>query len=712
MSPEQAKGKAVDRSADLWAFGALLYEMLTGTAAFTGETVTDVLAAIVMRDPDWSALPNDTPPGVARLLRRCLERDRRRRLADAGEARFLIEEALAAPAVVAAVGDGSRRPSLAMTLLPWALAAVLPVALVTLAWPRPTAPGAVMTHLSIEIPPRAVVSTVLRPAIAISPDGRSVVFVATLNGVDRLFVRTGDRFDARLLDGTEGASNPAMSPDGRWVAFVSGTQLYKMPIGGGPRIELAAVNNPRGVHWDAAGAILVTPRMVGGVVRVPSGGGAGEIVSTPVEGQERTHRWASTLPGGKAIIFTVGDFNNPDSYVGARIDALVLATGERKTLIPGAEMARYSPSGHLVFARAGALFAVAFDPDTLAVGDVTEAVLQGVSGDTSTGAVHFDISASGTLAYIPAGAEQALMRLAWVEKTGRINFLGVPPGAYSDPAVSPEGKRVAITVIAGGGRDISIFDADRGTFTRITFGGMSFTPAWSRDGRWIYYATLEPDDASATISRRVADGSREAETLVTLGHRLFLNAITADGLTALFDYSHAGTGGGSDIGVISLQSDAKARPFVSGRGDEYSARISPDGRWVAYESTESSRPEIYVRPADMTSSGRWPVSAAGGREPKWSRDGRMLYFRYGTELFAAPIDSGPGFQSRPPSRVLTDIYDLRNETAPRHGRSLVYDVHPDGRFMMIRPVDDYLVSNAIRLNLAWGDELRKIGSRR
>ncbi|HUF23517.1 MAG TPA: protein kinase [Vicinamibacterales bacterium] len=706
MSPEQARGKTVDRSADLWAFGALLYELLTGKAAFEGETVTDVLAAIVTRDPDWSALPADTPPGVVRLLRRCLNRDRRGRLADAGEARFQIEEALAAPAAGTGVDDSARRPSRAMALAPWGVAAVLAIALIAALWPRPAAPRPAMTHVSIEAPPRAVVSTVLRPSLSISSDGNAIAFIATSSGVDRLYVRAGDQFEARLLDGTEGASNPAISPDGRWVAFSTASKVYKIPVTGGAKIEIATVNDPRGVSWDTDAALLITPNWVGGIVRVPANGGASSVVTSPVTEKERTHRWPQALPGGKAVLFTVGDFDNPDNYFNARIDLHVIATGERKTLINGAEMARYSPTGHLVYGRDGSLFAVPFDAQRLEVGAASERLIQGVSGDNTSGAVHFDLSPAGTLAYVASGGNQTSTRLAWVDRTGRVEYLDVPAGAYADPAISPDGRRVAVSVIAGGGRDIWIYSLERRTFTRATFGGQNATPLWSADGAWIYYVSLDPSGSSATIWRRAADGSRDAESLVNLPHLLYLNSISRDGRVAFFDHSHAATRE-SDIGYVALEKEAAERPLISTPAPEYLGMLSPDGRWIAYESHESSRAETYVRPADPAASGRWQVSTTGGREPKWSRDGRTLYYRFDNLLLAVDVDAaGAGFQSGVPRQVLTNVYD------PRFATGLAYDVHPDGRFIMIRRADEESVSNTIRLIVNWFDELKRIGSGR
>lgn len=464
------------------------------------------------------------------------------------------------------------------------------------------------------------------------------------------------------------------------------------------------MGDSRGLSWDVDDAILITPHSVGGIIKVPTGGGGRtEVLTTPVSGKERTHRWPQMLPGGRAVMFTVGDFNNPDNYHSARIDVQILATGDRRTVLQGAEMARYAASGHLIFARAGALFSVPFDANSLVAGDTPQGVLQGLAGDSTTGAVHFDISPGGALAYISAGGEQGLTRPAWVDRTGRVEFLDVSAGVYTDPSVSPDGRRIALSVIAGGGRDIWIYHVDRKTFTPATFGGQNITPLWSADGNWIYFASIGSSAASSTIWRRLADGSRDAEPVVSLPHRLNLNALSRDGRSVYFDHSHAATKA-SDIGLVPLVKDAQPTPIIATNAEEAASRLSPDGRWLAYESNESSRPQIYVRPAAPGASGRWQVSTTGGIEPKWSRDGRSLYYRFNNRLYSAAVESTPAFENGRPVEMLSIAYDPRVETG------VAYDVHPDGRFVMIRPAEGDAVSDSVRIIMNAFDEIRKIGS--
>ena len=336
MAPEQARGQAVDRRADLWAFGVVLYEMLTGRTAFAGATVTDVLAAVVTRDPDWTALPPDTPPAIVRLLRRCLDRDRHRRLADAGEARYQIEEARSTPPAI--VPGRAPRPS-RLAWLPWALAAVMLLTSLALLWRVSRPADRTVVRFVVQPPDKTALNLILRPALALSPDGRTIVFVGGPVGASRLFIRREDEFEAHALAGTDGASEPVFSPDGQWVAFFANNELKRMPIAEGPVVTLASRGNePKGLSWDVDGTITYTPESTGPVFQIPALGGTPRAVSALKAG-ERTHRWPQMLPDGKAVLFTVGTVASPDNYDGANVEAVVLATGERRPVLAGASMA-------------------------------------------------------------------------------------------------------------------------------------------------------------------------------------------------------------------------------------------------------------------------------------------------------------------------------------------------------------------------------------
>ena len=698
MAPEQAKGKPVDRGADMWALGAVVYEMLTGKAAFDGETVTDVLAAIVTRDADWSLLPPDTPPSMQRLLRRCLERDRRKRLADAGEARFQIEEALADPSPASPAAVTGRATAVrGRVILPWAIAAVLLIALAALAW-RAWQPAAVpVVRYSLEVPPGASLILTSRPAVAVSPDGSTVIFSATSDGVERLYSRRLDSFEAEALAGTEGGSHPVISPDGRWLAFTTITKLSKIPLSGGPVQPLADVNDPRGLSWDSDDSIIYTPTTLGGVVRIPAGGGTPVEITTTTPRVERTHRWPQELPDGNAVIYTVGSFASPDNYDDASIQAFMKGTGERRTILAGAAMARYVPPGHLLFQKGMTLFAVPFDARKVEVTGTAVAVLHGVAADSTTGAAHFAWSRAGTIVYVSSKSEAVLLPMD-VDRAGNAQPLAMAPGVYSDLAISPDGQQIAVSLVRGGNRDIWVYHRQRKTFTRMTFAGQNVTPVWSRDGAMLYYIAHDPTESASSIYRRPSDGRQEAELVVTVPQRTYLGALTPDQKSAVVELVTAGPSA-SDIHLISLAKTAKPTPLVATRFNEYGSRLSPDGRWLAYLSTESSRPEVYVR-ASSGSGGRWQISTEGGEEPKWSRDGRELYYRYGNVLMVAKVGNGTVFETSTPVRMFSGIYNLRNESG------LSYDVDPlTGRFVMIRLGDERGATPTLRLITNWIREL-------
>jgi serine/threonine-protein kinase len=701
MAPEQAKGKAVDRRADLWAFGVIFFEMLTGRAAFSGESVTEVLAAVVTRDPAWTQLPAATPPGIRRLLARCLTRDPHNRLADAGEARHQIDEALSAPANIDAVGAARRSrtgPSPA-ALAPWIVAVALAGLTAWLAWDRSRVNDPSLLRYSVEAPPKTTVNVVSRPAIALSSNGKMLAYVGTTAGTSRLYLRSQSEFESHAVPGTEGASEPVFSPDGRWLAFVVGAKLCKMPVAGGSVEVLADVNDPRGLSWDVPEVITYTPQAVSGVFEIaPSPGAVPTRVTTPVAGVERSHRWAQRMPNGSTL-FTVGVMSSPDNYDDATIEA-VDKTGARRVLVRGASMARYVPPGFLVFVRAAKLYAVGFNPDTLQVIGAPVAAGATIAGDSTTGASSFAFAA-GTFAYVPGTSADILSRLVWRDRTGRAEPVDLVPGSYFDVAMSPDGRRAAVVSVGNGGTDIWVYDFGRKTFTRLTFGGSHRTPVWSHDGTYVYYVALAPDGSSNSIVRKVSDGSREEEVLLTLKLNAFLRDVSEDGHLLLIDHNVNGSSK-SEISTVAVQKDAKPVPLIATQFDDYVAKWSPDRRWVAYQSNESGRMEVYVREA-TGQGGRWQISTLGGEEPRWSVDGRELYYRADTQMMVAAIEPGSTFRNGSPQLLFDGLYNLRSES------NVSYDIdQKSGRFLTIRVAEDAAQMTTIRLALDWTSQLARL----
>jgi Tol biopolymer transport system component len=708
MAPEQAKGKPVDKRADIWAFGAVLFEMLTGQRLFTGETASEILAAVILKEPDLGGLPHATPPAIRHLLARCLEKDPKRRLRDIGEARLILGDPLAAGPATSAMG-AIAAPAAAVRSFGWmiwpALGLAVALASVLYLMVRPRAEsGTPVARYDVQMPFKAALNLAARPAVALSPDGATLVFVATQEGTSRLHLRRRDQGEARPLPGTEGASHPVFSPDGRRLAFFAEGKLKKMDLDGTP-VALGPVNDARGLSWLDDATLVYAPEAIGPVRMVPVAGGASQAITTLDDGkEERSHRWPEALPGGKVVLFTVGLISSPDNYDASSIDAVVVASGQRRTVLSGATMARYVEPGYLVYARAGTLYAVAFDAGNLEVRGSHVPVVQGVSADVPTGAYHFTTSTEGTLAYVPGGRQAGLRRLVWADRRGQFQPTEVTPANFNDLRLSPDGTRAAVLVGTSGSGDLWVYHATRRTFTRLTFSGNCATPAWSRDGRTIYYATVEPTGRRTVVHRVPADGSLEPEEVATVPTRAYLGTLSPDDASIVLSWANLGSAGKTDIRRLPLNPAAEPVTVAATEFDEYGATFSPDGRWVAYQSDQSSRDEVYVRAASGT-GGRWQISTEGGEEPVWSRNGTELFYRSEGRLMAVPIRTQPIFEAQTPQLLFEGVYRMRSDSG------MSFDAAPGGdRFLMIRPADDQDLLAAIRIVLHWDTELRRLVS--
>jgi serine/threonine-protein kinase len=680
MAPEQARGRAVDRRVDIWAFGCVLFEMLTGERAFPGDDVTDVLAKIIERDPIWSALPAATPPRVRELLRRTLDKDPKTRLRDIGEARMALTRGPGeeSPRVEA-------RPPRRVHQLGWVVAGVVTIALAVslfALWRAATPIARQVERYDVAAPLKSTLSLVGQPAVTIAPDGRTIVFAASSEGVSRLYVRRRDEVELRAIPGTEGATSPVFSPDGLWVAFDSGTELKKTTLDG-PPVGLATVADHRGIAWLDNQAIVFAPFAAGGLSRISASGGQPQRFSTLESAKgERTHRWPTVLPGAAAVLFTVGTYGSPDSYENSRIDALIVATGERRKVFEGASIVRYLP-GRLVFSRGGLLYAVRFDANSLAVSGTPTVVARGVGGDVTTGAVHFAVSEDGVLVYVPDESGGGIRRrVTWVAPTGASETLALPPNAYNDLRISPDDSRMAVLVGASGSGDVWIHDFRRDTFTRLTFDGINASPIWSKDGQYVYFAAIDASGLKTSIKRRRVDGGRDAEALGTVNSRVYLRSLTSDE-TAIFadDFTRESDIGGrrAEVALLTLTPTLKERIIVSTPGDDFESALAPNGRWFAYSSDESGRSEVYVR--DLSAEGgRWQVSTTGGGEPRWSADSRTLYYRFENRMIAAAVTGTTTFGVDTPRTLFEGIYNLQSAT------NMTFDVEHSGRrLLMIRP---------------------------
>jgi eukaryotic-like serine/threonine-protein kinase len=688
MSPEQARGQSLDRRTDLWSFGCVLYEMLTGRAPFAGDSISDTLAAILDREPDHTRLPADTPVPIRRLLRRCLEKDRKGRLDSAAGARLEIDDAIATPAAEALAATPSRRvTAVAIAALAGAVAIAAAVAW-ALVRPAPVAPAFPSRFAIVPPPAQPLNVSGSDRDIALSPDGRHLVyrFGGTSTAGSPLMVRAIDQLDAQPVANVTRAYAPFFSPDSRWIGFFENADLKKVSIAGGPAITLSQVSGvPLGASWGDDNTItFATSGPSAGLWRVSADGGEPAVLTTPERAQhEGNHAFPSVLPGGRSILFTIAATGSADSVHVAVLD---LKTGQRKTLIRGGGDAQYVETGHLIFAAAGALRAVRFDPARLEVLGDPVTVVEHVMTKPS-GAANYAVSSPGTLVYMPGGpADQAPMRsLVWVDRKGHEEPINAPLRSYGPPRVSPDGTRLAMGILDQRNTEIWIWDLARETLRRLTFApGMDGLPVWTPDSRRIIF--MSDRTGVLNLYSQAADGSGPVDRLTTSAIPQWPTAITPDGAwLAGFDLMPSAID--AEIVFFPLRPVPASRAHQS-PGESFArtrfnggfAEFSPNGRYVAYQSDESGRMEVYVRPFPQVDRGRWQISTAGGTRPAWARNGGELFYLDGSNTFtvAAVQTSGPTFIAGTPAKVFDAKYVEPNPA--RH-----YDVSPDGqRFLMIK----------------------------
>jgi len=667
MSPEQAKGKPVDTRTDVWAFGAVLYEMLTGERAFKGEDVSDTLVSVFRDEPDWSALPSDLPLRVSQAMRVCLRKDAKERVRDIAAVRLAMGGAFETEARSATVvpSTGSER-----SRLPALLGTGLVVFAGLFAWSMMRSPSSPpkVSRGEIVIPRNQERTNTGRRAIAISPDGTYIAYVANR----QLYLRAMDGLEAEPLSGTEGTAPtlPFFSPDGQWVGFYStrDDELKKIALTGGAAVSLAPAENPYGASWSSEDTILYG-QSDDGVYRIAASGGSPELVVAAPSGEEVQS--PQLLPHGRGLLFTVGR----GDWDEARIVVQTPTSGER-VLIEGGTDGRYLDNGYLVYALGGNLLAVRFDLDELELTGVPLPLVTGVSVPVGTGGVNFDVSRDGTLVYLLAGRERA-RNLAWVDRDGTEEAVVSEPRLYVAARISPDGTQAAFYSI-GDVKELWVWEFGRDAFTRLTFGNDFLSaPVWMPDSRNIIYSTHPSGKAhERKLYRRAVDGTGAPELVSNRVSPQSPNAITPDGTRLVLSGSIAG---GSALSAMRLDADHSVEPLLETDIRNTHAHLSPDGRFIAYQSNVSGRDEVFVRPFPDVDSGRWEISAGGGETPLWGPDGKELfYWVRGRGVMRVAIDTGSGFRSGNPEILLSDTYF-------DGGLSRPFDITPDGkRFLMIK----------------------------
>jgi len=715
MSPEQARGKKADKRADIWAFGVVLWEMLTGKRLFEGETVSDTLAAVLRADPDWEALGPEAPRPLHRLLRRCLERNPKERLHDIADARLEIEEAIDPAPAMALLEAEQHEAGLKGGKNLWAGATaglVLGAILAGLGsmWfgGRTSETPSRTVRVASALPDEVVVRATEYPVLSISPDGQRLVIAGQQGEAIQLYQRLLSQFEWQAIAGTEGAYDPFFSPNGEWIAFFADGKLKKVSLAGGAPQVLSDAPNPWGGTWGPDGKIVFFPSSPGeGLMRVSELGGAPELLTqVDTETSEVEHNWPHFLPGGKALIFTIWK----GSVERSQIALLDLETGERRVLIDGS-YGRVVPTGHLLYALADSVYVVPFDLDERQITGPPVPIPEPIYRFSDYWLPYLAVATDGTMVYLP-GRSEIRRQLVTVGLDGTEEPVMDKTGAYMYPRVSPDGSKLAVNLMEADGASIWIIDLETGLQSRLSREGNNLYPLWTPDGERIIF--VSDRSGRDVIYWRPADSSGPAEELVvesppvTVG---FPTDVSSDGkfLTFLRSEVHEdGSYKSGGIYVLSLEEPREQRPFLISESETegiYSPTFSPDSRWIAYVLMETMQTsQVFVR-SFPEAGASYQISSDNGRKVQWAPNGQDIYFRASDDRFmAVSVTTEPAFKAGIPRLLFEDKYSSGTYIPMPN-----YSISPDGsRIIMVKPDEELGKASEIRIVFNWLDELEKL----
>jgi serine/threonine protein kinase/Tol biopolymer transport system component len=695
MSPEQARGKRVDRRCDVWAFGCVIFELLTGRAAFSGETLSDTLAEVIKEDPDWALLPAGTPARLTELIRRCLQKDPRRRLQAIGDARIELEDTLALTGIsdetlplTAAPRTTARRMALLGGLTGLLAGGLLAGAVLfpMLSRPSVTLPVA----LSISLPPaQSLIND--SQALAISPDGTQVAFAAGKpGGGSQIWLRRLGEFAVKAVPGTAGGRSPFFSPDGQWLGFFSGHRLEKVALAGGLPQPLCSSTGSGTGTWAPDGIIYFAAE-VGPLMRVPAVGGTCEQLTGAEESKgELALVQPQMLPGGESLLLTIEKgFSAEESSI-----ALVsVKTRQHRILFSNATSPHYISPGYIIFGRSGTIWGVPFDLKHRQLTGYSAPLIEGVANNESSLYEQFAVSDNGILVYAPGAEAQAARQVIEADRNGNTRAITTDNRPCEDLSLSPDGRHLALT-IEGPMWNIWTLDLQRNTLTRLTFENDNRDPFWSADGKQVAYASLR--NGHWGLYLKAADGSGSEKEIYSSQNWLFPSSFSPDGKHLAFVQQEPTTA--ADIWTLPLEG-GQARPFLKTPFTEWFPQYSPDSRWIAYESNESGRAEIYVQSASGA-GGKWQVSTEGGIRPVWPRSSKEIFYLNGDKLMAVPVETSPTFSAATPHELFEKDFFLSGH---------YYDATADGQhFFFIKSLNQTGGPTQINTVLNWPSDLKRL----